>query len=361
MAKVKLTGLAFSIMLAALLGGCSSDPRDGDSTPVPRKTPVATQVAAATAEADASLTPVTPTPVPPTPVPTSSGTRVPPTPTPTAVPSTPTPLPTLDTSQLSTATPSPTPTPPPATTVLNSGPLSRTKIVFTRATPGAQGAELRTVAPDGTGGAVLRSFARSVHNPKWSPDGTLVVAFEANVSDLVGFVILDEAGVVVSTQRQWACVSCELEALWPTETKGTVYVTRDGGLIEHDVNTGSVVGGSVDNFDQLPRLGEISGIDLVDTSATYALSTDMDGNWEIYTGMGRARLTTTVGIDEVDPQWSPDGTQLAFTTTREGNHDVFLIDLETRSYRKITTSTADDIEPTWSPDGKFIAFASNRD
>lgn len=372
--KARSAGLIASLMLVALLAACSSDSSDSTeadaSTPTAGTTPVATQVAAATAEADASLTPATPTPIPPTP--TSSATRVPPTPTPTAppvssatptsAPPTPTltPLPTLDVSQLATPTPEPTPTPPPITSELNSGPLSQTKIVFARGTSGSTGAELRTISPDGSDGAVLRGFEYPIHNPKWSPDGNLLVVFEANQTDLITFVMMDDDGVVISTQHDWACVACVQHALWPRDTEGTVYVTKDGGLLEYVLTTGSVLGG-VETFDQLPRPGEIFGIDLINAAATYALSTDMDGNWELYTGMGRVRLTITDDEDETTPRWSPDGTTLAYTTNRNGNLDIYLKNVESGVLRQITRSGADDQEPTWSPDGKFIAFSSNRD
>ena len=72
------------------------------------------------------------------------------------------------------------------------------------------------------------------------------------------------------------------------------------------------------------------------------------------------RITTNAAVDR-EPAWSPDGTQIAFTSYRGGNADIWVIPATGGTATQITTDPADDYLPTWSPDGSQIAFGSWRD
>lgn len=67
-----------------------------------------------------------------------------------------------------------------------------------------------------------------------------------------------------------------------------------------------------------------------------------------------------------NPKWSPDGTKIAYSQclgceAGGSNSEIFVYDFETDSVLRITDHPADDHSPTWSPDGTQIAFASNRE
>jgi Tol biopolymer transport system component len=61
------------------------------------------------------------------------------------------------------------------------------------------------------------------------------------------------------------------------------------------------------------------------------------------------------------PAWSPDGTKLAFASTRDTNPEIYVMDPNGSNVVRLTYDAADDAQPAWSPDGTKIAFASNRD
>ena len=77
---------------------------------------------------------------------------------------------------------------------------------------------------------------------------------------------------------------------------------------------------------------------------------------------GVNQITLTDGPD-FNPTWSPDSDQIAFQSSRNGNDDIFVIDITedfTAQPRRITTHATPDYSPTWSPDGDHIAFISER-
>jgi Tol biopolymer transport system component len=71
------------------------------------------------------------------------------------------------------------------------------------------------------------------------------------------------------------------------------------------------------------------------------------------------RLTTDPGFDG-DPAWSPDGSEILFTSDRAGNFDIWVMNTDGSGQQALTTHPADDEYPSWSRDGEFIAFQSTR-
>src|SRR5205085_12050692 len=67
---------------------------------------------------------------------------------------------------------------------------------------------------------------------------------------------------------------------------------------------------------------------------------------------------------DANPEWSPDGTRIAFDSNRGtssvNDHDLFVINQDGSGLKRLTSSAANDQGPTWSPDGTKIAFISDR-
>src|SRR2546422_5354740 len=77
-------------------------------------------------------------------------------------------------------------------------------------------------------------------------------------------------------------------------------------------------------------------------------------------GSNPTRLTQGGAVDQL-PTWSPDGTRIAFQTNRDGNNEVYVIDVGGSNTTNLTQSPASDEFPAWSPGGDKIAFRSDRD
>jgi dipeptidyl aminopeptidase/acylaminoacyl peptidase len=86
--------------------------------------------------------------------------------------------------------------------------------------------------------------------------------------------------------------------------------------------------------------------------------------WVVDVKAGNARqITEGNDWNDADPQWSPDGTRIAFVSNRTGkeydenrNNDVWVISAEGGTLTKISDHDEADGQPRWSPDGKWIAF-----
>lgn len=77
-----------------------------------------------------------------------------------------------------------------------------------------------------------------------------------------------------------------------------------------------------------------------------------------FTNMATHRLTGSSGY-EGNPAWSPDGRSVVFSSTRSGNTDLWIRDLQGET-RQFTKDAAEDSQPAWSPDGRHILFVSSR-
>ncbi len=90
-----------------------------------------------------------------------------------------------------------------------------------------------------------------------------------------------------------------------------------------------------------------------------AFTSERDGNMEIYlmdsTGAEVVRLTNNPAEDYW-PTWSPDGAQIAFASNRDGDFEIYVVDADGSNPQRLTTATGNDLEPAWSPDSMQIAF-----
>jgi TolB protein len=63
--------------------------------------------------------------------------------------------------------------------------------------------------------------------------------------------------------------------------------------------------------------------------------------------------------DDRDPEVSPDGTQVAFSSNRNGAWDLYLYEFKTGKLRQLTDTSYFEGHPTWSPDGLWLAYEAN--
>ncbi len=90
-----------------------------------------------------------------------------------------------------------------------------------------------------------------------------------------------------------------------------------------------------------------------------AFTSSRDGNKDIYVmggdGSNQRRVTVNPARDE-DPAWSPDGAKIAFVSNRnKGRNEIWVIDADGKNPIRLTDGFGDS-NPDWSPDGTKIVY-----
>ena len=101
-----------------------------------------------------------------------------------------------------------------------------------------------------------------------------------------------------------------------------------------------------------PDSRELAYVSFEGDAATIYVQTLRSGN--------RIKVSSRAGINGA-PAFSPDGRKLVVTLGGlGGNLDIYVLDLATRQFSRLTRHRAIDTEGTWAPDGRSIYFTSDR-
>ncbi len=193
-------------------------------------------------------------------------------------------------------------------------------------------------------------------HPDWSPDGSYVAYDTDNRIRIISV----HGGTPISVVPPSPPIARGGYPKWSRDGSRIAFASADGSIWAVDLPTGDLQrlfhreGYRARPFSWSPD-GSRLAVDL--TNVEGEKNTDI---WLISPGDGSAIQLTDYPGREANPQWSPDGSLIAFMAEHSGNRDVWVISVTGGSPSQLTVNTGVDMNPRWSPDGKKIAFSSDR-
>jgi TolB protein len=249
-----------------------------------------------------------------------------------------------------TPEPTPTPTRPPLIPAPQVVPKSALVGTIAYAVFNGNDYDLYFGQADGSGAKLFRAGASQ---PAFSADGSRI-AFHSWKGDSRGLVTMDVSGANGKLVANF--IEDQLPT-WTADGEEVIFLTRRSGgrqsqLVKADAST---------------ELAEITVIGEGEYPAVGANGQMVFKGWGTTAfGLRMASenmedLQTVTNVDEdTAPALSPDGTKIAFMSRREGNWEVYVVNVDGSELQRLTNDPAEDGLPTWSPDGNAIAFVSSR-
>lgn len=203
--------------------------------------------------------------------------------------------------------------------------------------------------------------------PVWSPDGKQAI-FSRHRGGRIGLVLMN-----LDTRELKDLTPGKLpqyDANWHPDGKSIVFtnVPQFGTQGDLDVHTANVENGELKDLKKVAgNQGKLSHEEYPAWSPNgkrIAYTSTFEGNQEVYAidpdGSQRTRLTSDPAID-AHPAWSPDSGRIAFATNRWGDFEIAVMNADGSNLTRLTESRGMDDYPVFSPDGRRIALMSNRD
>ena len=185
--------------------------------------------------------------------------------------------------------------------------------------------EVYVMNADGSGQRNLTRDAADDQSPTWSPDGRKI-AFERDGDSFEEIFVMNADGSDQS--RLTHKFGSDIFPVWSPSGRKIAFTSPGSGGYEN-VFVMNADGSDQRNLTQTPAAHDSTGVS--DPTTRFAGA------------------------------WSPNGRRLAFTSERDGNTEVYVMNADGSGQRNLTQDPADDIVGTWSSDGRRIVFTSNRD
>ncbi len=197
----------------------------------------------------------------------------------------------------------------------------------------------------------------------WSPDGKKLLFTRIHQGKMELCTVKAEKSAEVVPLVVPSPNTPHFDGHWSADGKSIVYVHdilqgTDGKLQINEVladGTGAKVLIPHKAFEESPRYSP--------DGKHIAWVSTRDGNQEIYSlelaNQKVQRLTQDQGFDN-NPNWKHDGSRIVYSSSRFGNFEICSMKNDGTGVLRLTNDLAMDVWPVYSPNGKAIAFTSNR-
>ncbi len=206
--------------------------------------------------------------------------------------------------------------------------------------------------------------------PRWSPDGSTLASTQAGTQNAANSVFL--VGVDGKGARS-------ISPPPPAGEISTLSWSGEGDVILYGVRDSIVAGGARGGVSRIVRQETRTGKSRILMSLpTWIPQVEVAGPGRLLLGavavrmnlveipiggkapLAQEKFLTHGNCIDRQPAYSPDGEWVVFSSSRDGNLDLWLVSRSTAALKRITDDAADDWDPGFTPDGRRILWSSNR-
>lgn len=203
-------------------------------------------------------------------------------------------------------------------------------------------------------GGAARRLVAGASAAAWSPDGRKLAYAVGDYQPEV--VVMDVVGGTTSLLTKNAFP--DSSPAWSPDGRRLAFIRRPGPMdTPYRIIEAAATGGGERTLRTVAREPAFSP----------------DGRWLAYvgdsspqvfvvaaSGAGTVRKLTSGFLWAVNPEWSPDGRQVAFAAqvSESQTPQIYVVRSDGGGLRRLTSSAGEKNDPAWSPDGTLVAFAN---